>query len=77
MRPTVLPLRGLAIDTFLLACLGLAIHAQTPPDQVLLKEYHPRSILKIPQTRVEKAHYPAIDVHSHDYARTDVDIDRV
>lgn len=50
---------------------------ETPtPDQLLLKDYQPRSIYRIPQTRVEKARYPAIDIHSHDYARTDEAVDR-
>jgi len=53
-----------------------SIRAQTPPDQILLKDYKPRSIFKIPETRVEKARYPVIDVHSHDYARTDDDVAR-
>jgi uncharacterized protein len=64
-------------------CAGFAIltgsaSAQTsaPPDQLLLKDYRPKSIFKIPETRVEKARYPAIDVHSHDYARADADVDR-
>ncbi len=55
---------------------GAAILAQTPADQILLKDYHPRSIFKIPETRVEKARYAAIDVHSHNYARTEADVDR-
>ena len=50
--------------------------AQTTPEEILLKDYKPRSIFKIPETRVEKARYPAIDVHSHDYARTDADVDK-
>jgi hypothetical protein len=52
-----------------LACgLELAALAQTAPDQLLLKEYRPRSIYKIPQTQVETARYRVIDMHSHDYA---------
>lgn len=35
------------------------------PDALLLKDYHPRSIFKIPVSRVEKAKYPVIDVHNH------------
>lgn len=52
-----------------------AAGAQTP-DAILLKDYKPRSIFKIPETRVERARYAVIDVHSHDYARTDADVDR-
>ncbi len=58
-------------------CLGsLTVFAQTPPDQLLLKDYRPHSIFKIPETRVEKARYPAIDVHSHNYGPTEADVDR-
>jgi predicted TIM-barrel fold metal-dependent hydrolase len=52
------------------------IQAQTQPDQILLRDYRPHSIFKIPETRVEKARYAVIDMHSHNYARTDADIDR-
>src|SRR5262245_47511647 len=61
----------------LLMCrFSLGSFAQTPPDEILLKDYKPRSIFKIPETRVEKARYAVIDVHSHDYAPTDADVDR-
>jgi len=61
----------------LLFCrFSLVPSAQTPPDEILLKDYKPRSIFKIPETRVEKARYVVIDVHSHDYAPTDADVDR-
>src|SRR5258708_35064447 len=43
--------------------------AQTPPEQVLLKDYRPKSIFKIPETRIEKARYLVIDVHSHYFAK--------
>src|SRR5512138_905554 len=58
------------------AVLTLPVAAQTPPDQVLLKDYKPKSSFKIPETRVEKAKYRAIDVHSHNYAPQDADVDR-
>ena len=58
-----------------LLLLGLPGFSQTQPDQVLLKDYHPRSIYSIPETRVEKARYPAIDMHSHDYARAQTNVD--
>jgi predicted TIM-barrel fold metal-dependent hydrolase len=59
-----------------LLCSFAAFAASTPPDEILLKDYRPKSIFKIPETRVEKAKYRAFDVHSHDYARTDADVDR-
>jgi predicted TIM-barrel fold metal-dependent hydrolase len=61
-----------------LCLMGLvsgSVIAQTP-DEILLKDYRPKSIFRIPETRVEKARYPIIDVHSHDYARTDADVER-
>lgn len=59
-----------------LAAFASAVSAQNSPNQVLLKDYRPKSIFKIPETRIEKARYPIIDVHSHNYARTDADVDR-
>ncbi len=41
-----------------------------PPDQLLLKDYKPRSIYVLPETRVDHAKFPVIDVHSHPYVRT-------
>lgn len=35
------------------------------PDRLLLKDWRPRSIYKIPVTEVTKARYPVIDVHNH------------
>ncbi|SPE57282.1 Amidohydrolase 2 [Verrucomicrobia bacterium] len=46
----------------------LVAWAQASPDQLLLKDYQPRSIFRIPQTQVDKARYRVIDMHSHDYA---------
>jgi len=37
-----------------------------PMDSVLLKDYEPESSVVVPQTRVEKARFPVIDVHTHD-----------
>ncbi|MCZ7635997.1 MAG: hypothetical protein M5U12_08140 [Verrucomicrobia bacterium] len=48
----------------------------TPPDQLLLKDYRPRSIFNVPQTRVERARFPVVDVHSHAYAKTPADVER-
>ena len=67
--------------SFILACCVsmvlsvLTAVAGTPPDEILLKDYKPRSIFRIPETRVEKARYPVIDVHSHDYALTQAHVD--
>ncbi len=44
--------------------------AQVLPDALLLKDYRPQPIHKIPVTEVAKAKHPAIDMHAHDYGRT-------
>lgn len=52
--------------------------AATPtasPETLLLKDYRPQSIYKIPVTKIEKAKYPIIDMHSHPYAKTAAEID--
>src|SRR3954452_1965605 len=44
------------------------------PETILLKDYHPKSIYKIPITEVSKAKFPIIDMHSHAYAKTPAEI---
>ena len=45
------------------------------PETLLLKDYRPQSIYKIPITEVAKAKFPVIDMHSHPYAKTAAEID--
>jgi uncharacterized protein len=45
------------------------------PDQVLLKEYRPKSIFKIPETTIEKARFAVIDVHAHVYYPNDAGVE--
>ena len=44
------------------------------PNTLLLKDYRPRSIYKVPITQITKAKFPIIDMHSHPYAKTDAEI---
>jgi uncharacterized protein len=44
--------------------------SEESPEQILLKDYRPKSIYKIPVTEVAKARFPIIDMHSHPYAKT-------
>src|SRR5690606_21566406 len=53
---------------------------QYPPvggdvEQLLLKDYRPKSLYKNNETRIEKAKYPVIDMHSHPYARSEAELD--
>lgn len=45
------------------------------PETILLKDYRPNSIYKIPVTEIAKAKFPIIDMHSHPYAKTAKQID--
>jgi uncharacterized protein len=45
------------------------------PESLLLKDYRPQSIYKIPVTKIAKAKFPVIDMHSHPYAKTEAEID--
>jgi uncharacterized protein len=40
------------------------------PESLLLKDFHPQSIYKTPETKVSKSRFPAIDMHAHVYAKT-------
>jgi hypothetical protein len=46
------------------------------PETILLKDYRPKSIYKIPATEVKKAKFPIVDMHSHAYAKTPEEISR-
>jgi len=68
-----------AIVAALIVCeaVGLQWAAEEPsPETLLLKDFHPRSVYKIPRTEVAKARYPAIDMHAHAYAKTPEQVDR-
>jgi predicted TIM-barrel fold metal-dependent hydrolase len=51
-----------------------ATTAASSPKTILLKDYRPRSIYKVPVTKIAKAKFPIIDMHSHPYAKTDGEI---
>jgi uncharacterized protein len=45
------------------------------PDQLLLKDYRPKSIYKIQASEIKKAKYPAIDTHHHAQSKTPEQVD--
>ena len=45
------------------------------PGNILLKDYRPQSLFKIPITQIARAKFPVIDMHSHPYAKTERDIE--
>ncbi|HEX3121624.1 MAG TPA: amidohydrolase family protein [Candidatus Acidoferrum sp.] len=49
---------------------------ESSPETILLKDYRPKSIYKIPVSQIDKAKHPIIDMHSHPYAKTPQQIDQ-
>jgi predicted TIM-barrel fold metal-dependent hydrolase len=47
----------------------LVAQEKPSPETLLLKDFHPKSVYKVPQTKIDKAKYPVIDMHTHDYAK--------
>jgi hypothetical protein len=46
------------------------------PDQLLLKDYRPKSIYKIPISEIPKPKFPAIDCHHHAPAKAQEQVDQ-
>lgn len=45
-------------------------------DTLLVRDYKPQNVNNIPQTYVEKAKFGVIDMHSHDYATSQAEVDQ-
>ncbi len=46
-----------------------------PADEILLKDWRPVSLYKTPVSQIDKAAFPAIDVHTHDhYAKNEEEV---
>ncbi len=56
--------------------LGSVSSQSQDVNDLRLKDYRPKSIYNIPVTNVAKAKYPAIDMHTHVYGRTNDEIAR-
>jgi predicted TIM-barrel fold metal-dependent hydrolase len=56
-------------------CLFSSVSAQSV-NELKLKDYKPVSIYKVPVTNVKKAKFPIIDFHTHDYPKTEADLDQ-
>lgn len=54
--------------------IALSVFCQIS-DTLKLKDFRPASIYRTPRTSIEKAKYPVIDFHSHDYPKTDAQVD--
>lgn len=50
--------------------------SSTSPDNLLLKDWNPKTVYLVPATKIEKAKYSVIDMHAHDYTTTSEDIEK-
>ena len=48
--------------------------AGSPTDKILLRDFNPTVVNNIPVTRVERAKFDIIDMHSHDYCADEAEI---
>ncbi|MCB0633750.1 MAG: amidohydrolase family protein, partial [Lewinella sp.] len=46
-----------------------------PVEELKLSDFEPVSRYQMPETRVEQARYPLIDLHSHPYVKTEAELD--
>jgi predicted TIM-barrel fold metal-dependent hydrolase len=60
---------GLLLQAICLSSPGQSV------DDLKLKDYKPVSIYKVPVSKIQKAKYPIIDFHSHDYAKDKAEIE--
>ena len=64
---------SLSVILLMVACCAIAVCSadeKPMPETLLLKDFRPKSVYNVPQTTIDKARYPVIDMHAHDYART-------
>jgi predicted TIM-barrel fold metal-dependent hydrolase len=62
------------LPVLLFSLLLYAAYGQRP-DSLLLKNYRPHSIYKVPVTKITKAKFPVIDMHAHQReAKTDAEV---
>jgi predicted TIM-barrel fold metal-dependent hydrolase len=52
----------------------LAQKAENNAENITLDQYRPVSIYKTPKANITRAKYPAIDMHSHNYPKTDQEV---
>ena len=58
--------------------VGDPVHSHSAdvlPDKLLLKDYRPKSVYKIPVSEIKKAKFPIIDVHHHATVKTPQDVE--
>jgi len=62
---------------YFLFCCFIAFYANCQdPEKLLLRDFRPVSIYNIPKTKIFKARFPVIDVHSHPYAKSQDELEQ-
>jgi len=69
-RRTCLLVSGLVVLMLAWTAISVSAQEKPAPETLLLKDYRPQSVYKVPETAVPKARVPAIDMHAHVYADT-------
>ena len=64
------------ITGLIILASGILNVAAQKTDSILLKNFRPKSIYKIPVTKIAKAKFPIIDMHSHPYGGSVEEIQR-
>ena len=66
-RRTVFGLAAGAVAGGLATTTGACKQTAAPPSQPVLdlRDFQPRSMLHVPETKVPKARFPVIDIHTH------------
>jgi predicted TIM-barrel fold metal-dependent hydrolase len=72
----MIQLKRALLFAFASLSLSTGVCAQISPDQLLLKDYKPHSIFKIPETHIDKARFAVVDMHTHVYATNEAAVDR-
>jgi len=58
----------------IIGCSDNKIAPKDSPENMLLKDWMPKSIYKILVTNIQKAKFPVIDMHAHDYTKSAEDV---
>ena len=56
--------------------MGYTSCSSQNPTELKLKDFRQQSIFRIPVTNIKKAKFPVVDMHSHDFAKTDEEVIR-
>lgn len=66
---------SLCLKSVLFHCIWISQLTAQDAKEIKLSAYTPRSIYKIPVTKITHARYPVIDFHSHDYPKNDAEVE--